>query len=79
MPMDKGGLGIRNVDDINVTILFKWRWRILRGSNSLWYQVLEARYGDICLQVVNGGHIIYPKIPNFEWWVDIVKIKKKIG
>ncbi|XP_058746507.1 uncharacterized protein LOC131619429 [Vicia villosa] len=55
LPVDKGGLGLRSVEDFNLALLFKWKWRILEASNFLWYRMLRARYGDVKLRVVIEG------------------------
>lgn len=41
-PFDKGGLGVKNISDFNLSLLCKWRWKILKGSDSLWYHILKA-------------------------------------
>lgn len=42
LPVDKGGLGIKNLADFNTALLYKWRWRILEGKNELWLTMLDA-------------------------------------
>ncbi|XP_058726857.1 uncharacterized protein LOC131598257 [Vicia villosa] len=51
---EKGGLGIKRIDDFNVALLQKWRWRILEENDALWYKVLKARYGDVNFNMVNS-------------------------
>ncbi|XP_058774436.1 uncharacterized protein LOC131648722 [Vicia villosa] len=67
-PVDKGGLGLRRMEDFNMTLLLKWKRRILESTNSVWYSMLKARYGDVKLQVVIEGG----KIDNYSsksvWW-----------
>ncbi|XP_058753182.1 uncharacterized protein LOC131626382 [Vicia villosa] len=35
LPIDRGGLGIKRIDDFNVALLQKWRWRILAEFDAL--------------------------------------------
>ncbi|XP_058776459.1 uncharacterized protein LOC131650771 [Vicia villosa] len=77
LPIDKGSLGIKNIDTFNLALLNKWRWRILEGSDSLWYKILQARYRDICLQAMNSGNIIKAPIFSSSWWTNLTSIKKK--
>lgn len=41
--MEDGGLGVKKVDDLNMALLFKWVWRILKGKTSLRLNVLEEK------------------------------------
>ena len=43
---EEGGLGVRRLKEFNLALLSKWWWRILQDQESLWYQVLCARYGE---------------------------------
>ena len=40
-----GGLGVRRIREFNIALLGKWCWRLLEDRDSLWFRVLEARYG----------------------------------
>jgi hypothetical protein len=44
-PRSQGGLGVRDVGKVNLSLLIKWRWRLLQGDNALWKDILVARYG----------------------------------
>ncbi|XP_058726606.1 uncharacterized protein LOC131597964 [Vicia villosa] len=56
------------------TLLNKWRRGILQGQNSLWFDVLKSRYGDLSSKVfcVEKDHKI-PSSCSF-WWKDLLKI-----
>lgn len=57
------------------SLLHKWRWRILGGSDALRYKVLKARYGDINLHVVSfDGNC--KRISKSFWWKDIISLEK---
>lgn len=42
----KGGLGVRGIEDFNMTLLSKWKWRLLIDKKAIWVDVLRARYGN---------------------------------
>ncbi|XP_058760910.1 uncharacterized protein LOC131634280 [Vicia villosa] len=55
LPIECGGLGLKNISDFNMSLLNKWRWRILKGEDSLWFNLLKARYRDIAMNSFCGG------------------------
>ena len=38
-------MGVRRIREFNIALLGKWCWRLLEDRDSLWFRVLEARYG----------------------------------
>lgn len=44
-PKREGGLGVRDLRQVNLALLGKWRWRYLIGDGGLWHDILTARYG----------------------------------
>lgn len=51
--LDKvGGLGMRLVEDFNVALMLKWGWRIFQAGDSLWNEILAARYGNLHLKLL---------------------------
>ncbi|KEH40277.1 hypothetical protein MTR_1g026690 [Medicago truncatula] len=36
LPKARGGLGVRDVRKVNLSLLAKWRWRLIHGENLLW-------------------------------------------
>lgn len=61
LPKDKGGLGIKNLEAFNITLLSKWRWRCTIGSNNLWHKILVIRYADLYepyLRVPGDGQVL---------------------
>lgn len=56
LPKDKGGLNISNLLYRNLGLLLKWVWRFFREPNSLWKQIIQAKYKYLttfCLQNVS--------------------------
>ena len=41
---DRGGLGIPASRRMNVALMLRWVWRILRGDGGLWLQLIESKY-----------------------------------
>jgi hypothetical protein len=41
-PKDVGGLGLRNISDMNFARLLKLGWELQSGKNSLWCSVMYA-------------------------------------
>lgn len=74
LPIEKGGLELRRIKDFNLALLYKWHWRILGGSEALWYDVFKARYGDINLQVSFSNDNHYKCILKSTLWMDILSL-----
>jgi hypothetical protein len=45
-PKCQGGLGVRDVGKVNLSLLIKWRWKLLQSDDAVWKKVLVARYGS---------------------------------
>jgi hypothetical protein len=41
LPKIKGGLGVRGVRVVNISLLAKWRWRLLFDDNVLWKELIK--------------------------------------
>lgn len=53
--LDKGkcGLGVKHYEHFNLSLLSKWKWRILNERKTIWYGLLVFKYRDIKLNLVN--------------------------
>lgn len=80
-PVEEGGLGIRDWKYFNWALLGKWKWQMLKEKDSLWCQILNAKYkgmvspSDSCwwkdlLSVCSGPD-------HGRWFVD--SISRRIG
>ncbi|XP_058751483.1 uncharacterized protein LOC131624543 [Vicia villosa] len=74
LPLNKGGLGVKNIILFNLALLNKWRWQILKGANSLWHKVLHVRYGDLSLKMCGGGEEKKVFSRCSFWWKNLIKI-----
>ncbi|MCI10071.1 RNA-directed DNA polymerase (Reverse transcriptase), partial [Trifolium medium] len=48
---NKGGLGVQDIRLVNISLLSKWRWRLLLPGRPLWKDVLVAKYGEQILHM----------------------------
>ena len=46
LPVEFGGLGIQRIGLFNKDLLGKWLWCFGKENNSLWCQVIAAKYGE---------------------------------
>ncbi|GAU40296.1 hypothetical protein TSUD_362760 [Trifolium subterraneum] len=74
----KGGLGVRDVRIVNLSLLAKWRWRLLLPGRALWKDVLVAQYGSHILSNVDWSSFRVPTMAS-KWWKDICSIDKAVG
>lgn len=72
---NKRGLGVRDLGLVNLSLLVKWRWRLLQSENALWKEVLEAKYG---VNIINMGIESLRAVPYCasKWWKDIGSLEK---
>ncbi|XP_058775283.1 uncharacterized protein LOC131649540 [Vicia villosa] len=68
---EEGGLGVNNMEIMNVALLSKWKWRILTEKEAVWRDLLEARYGNIKLKVLVGDLSVVNRKDSI-WWRDLI-------
>jgi hypothetical protein len=73
----KGGLGVRDIRIVNLSLLAKWRWRIILPGRPLWKEVLIAKYGDQIIHQVEWANISFPSIVS-SWWRSIMGLDKVV-
>ncbi|MCI01171.1 RNA-directed DNA polymerase (Reverse transcriptase) [Trifolium medium] len=72
---NKGGLGVRDIKATNISLLMKWRWRLLQhDERSLWKEVLVAKYGVHIVQNVEWREFGRPYFSS-SWWKDICDLE----
>jgi hypothetical protein len=69
-PKREGGLGIRDLRLINLSLLAKWRWNILSNDREVWKDVIFTKYG-----LSNQGNLQASCIAS-TWWCDICELDK---
>ena len=59
-PVERGGLGIRNVVSFNQALLGNWLWRFGHEATHLWRRVISTKYGEghggWCTKVCKRAH-----------------------
>ncbi|KAF3433898.1 hypothetical protein FNV43_RR25001 [Rhamnella rubrinervis] len=72
-PKDLRGLGFRSFWDYNTALLAKLAWMIVRGEESLWIEILKAKY------LRGGSYFNYQKKRGDSWiWRSILNVKDVI-
>jgi hypothetical protein len=52
-PKKEGGLGVKNLCLMNLSLLAKWRWKLLVDGDELWKKVIVAKYGGNAIGCAN--------------------------
>ncbi|GAU10246.1 hypothetical protein TSUD_418780 [Trifolium subterraneum] len=74
---NKGGLGVRDIRIVNLSLLSKWRWRLLLPGRSLWKEVLVSNYEEHILHRVDWSDFRIPVKASY-WWKDICSLEKVV-
>ena len=45
MPKEAGGLGVKDINSFNLSLLGKWNWNLFQRPGELWARVLDSKYG----------------------------------
>lgn len=68
-----GGLGVKDIRVMNVSLLAKWRWRLLDGERTLWKEVLNAKYGHCVGRLLERESMVWPRHAS-SWWKDVINL-----
>jgi len=77
-PRSKGGLGVREVKMVNLSLLAKWKWRLLQEDQPLWKRVLVDKYGDHVKGVAPGEGTRWPRFTSL-WWRNLMSLEEGHG
>jgi hypothetical protein len=74
----EGGLGIRDLRLVNLSLLAKWRWKLLVEGDEVWKKVIIAKYGEHVmgntrLEETLGGQL------GSSWWKDLCRLDNGVG
>jgi hypothetical protein len=70
----EGGLGVKDIRIVNVSLLTKWRWKLLQNDPALWKDVIFAKYGAGCMSKANYNGIPGGAMAS-SWWKDICALE----
>ncbi|XP_058724451.1 uncharacterized protein LOC131595932 [Vicia villosa] len=70
----KGGLGVRDVKEMNNALLLKWKWRILNDNEAIWNSFIKERYCCPKIRIQDTGGVLHRSDDSI-WWRDLCKIK----
>jgi hypothetical protein len=60
LPKASGGLGFRNMKEVNLALIFKLGWKLHNKSDSMWVSQMRGKY-------LSSGSFL-PPIPFFPFW-----------
>jgi hypothetical protein len=72
-PKKDGGLGVKDLRIMNISLLTKWRWRLLSVGGAIWKNVLFDRYGGGSRGFDWCSGSLPPNIASI-WWKDLLSI-----
>jgi hypothetical protein len=63
---------------MNLSLLAKWRWKLLSEGNELWKKVVLAKYGS---NVVGSSNLeeLEPRAGASVWWRDLCRLDRGVG
>jgi len=77
-PRSNGGLGVRDVKLVNLSLLAKWKWRLLQEEQPLWKRVLVDKYGDHVRGLASGEGVRWPRFTSL-WWRNLMSLDEGFG
>jgi len=60
---------------VNLSLLAKWKWRLLQGESALWKEVLVEKYGLNITQLEWGNRTWGTRVAS-RWWKDLVNLEE---
>lgn len=66
-PNTGGGLGMKDLRAFSQSLLSKWKWKLLEGNSSLWYEVLVAKYGPEVREKLLLSSISSLRLASTQW------------
>jgi hypothetical protein len=70
MPKDQGGLGVLDLEKMNIALLAKWLWKLF-NEDGIWQKILRKKYlqkQTLCHAVTKNG--------DSHFWQGLMEVKK---
>ena len=77
-PKSKGGLGVRDVMLANMSLMAKWKWRLLQEDLPLWKVVLRDKYGVSISGFPPDVGVRWPRFAS-RWWKELMSLEGGVG
>jgi hypothetical protein len=74
-PKKEGGLGVRDLRLVNISLLAKWKWKLLSQEVELWKEVVVARYGTDVVGKRRLDEVDVTRVGSI-WWKDLCLLDK---
>jgi hypothetical protein len=78
LPRSKGALGVRDVRLVNLSLMAKWKWRLIQDDLPLWKVVLREKYGVFIIGALPPEGSRWPRFSSI-WWKDLSKVEGGVG
>jgi hypothetical protein len=76
-PKKEGGLGVRDLRLTNISLLAKWRWKLLQSENDFWKDILVSKYGAYVVGKKNLGADDISRTGS-TWWSNICLLDNNV-
>lgn len=63
---------------VNLSLMAKWKWRLLQEDLPLWKVVLREKYGENISGFTPGDGIRWPSFA-FGWWKELMSLEEGVG
>ncbi|CAK8532076.1 unnamed protein product [Lathyrus sativus] len=73
LPFGKGGIGMKRIEEFNIYLLLKWRWRMLEVEKALWLDILKARYDSLAFYFTTSDYCRMLKHCSL-WWKSLCSL-----
>lgn len=74
----EGGLGVKNLEVFNISLLAKWKWRCIHDHNALWRDLLAFRYGNLIAKQTCSLDRSWGTKDSI-WWRDLMLLEKDLS
>jgi hypothetical protein len=73
-----GGFGVMNLELFNLSLLGKWKWRLLNNTEDLVVRILSSKYtvGELLEKNISFDNLASKRVASV-WWRDIQKLDQR--